>query len=141
MQWITYTDPKFGFSLEYPDIYTVLAEPQNLAEISPTLIGRFRLLESSLANSDVAELEPPVFSIEIYSNSERLSIESWIDENLPRGDKENTEIDGVACSKLTLQILLAPNQFTVCENNGNIYKFTPLGLNSEDILASFRFER
>jgi hypothetical protein len=139
MNWITYTDPKFGFSLNYPDLYTVLAEPQNLAEISPALVGRFRLLDSSLANSDVAELEPPKFSIEIYSNNGRLPLGSWMDANLPRGDKESIEINGTPCLKTTLQILLAPNQFIVCENNGNIYKFTPLGLHSEEILASFEF--
>jgi len=141
VNWTAYTDPNFGFSLQYPDTYTILEEPPNFTEISPTMIGRLRMLEPSLANSDFAELEPPKFSIEIYANDEGLSLNAWVDANLPGGDKENFEIDGANCTKLTRQALLAPNQFIVCEYSGNMYKFTPLGLYSEEILASFKFSR
>ncbi len=141
VNWIAYADPNFGFSLRYPDIYTTLTEPQNFADVAPDLIGRFRLLEPSLAKSDFAELEPPKFSIEIYANDAGLSLNDWLDANLPSGDKETVQIDGINCTKLTQQILLAPNQFIVCEYSGNIYKFTPLGLYSEDILASFKFSQ
>ncbi|MEW5830369.1 MAG: hypothetical protein AB1846_15885 [Chloroflexota bacterium] len=139
VNWIAYTDPNFGFSLQYPDIYTILSEPQNFSDIAPSMIGRWRLLDSSLANSDVADLEPPKFSIEIYANDEGFSLNEWMDANLPGGDKESVEIDGANCTKLTRQALLAPNQFIVCEYGGNMYKFTPLGLYSEEILASFNF--
>ena len=141
VNWITYIDPNFGFSLQYPDTYTTLAEPQNFAEIAPALIGRLRLLEPSLAKSDFAELEPPKFSIEIYANDPGLSLNDWMDANMPSGDKETAQIDNINCTKLTQQILLAPNQFIVCEYSGNIFKFTPLGLYSEEILASFKFSQ
>jgi hypothetical protein len=141
MNWIDYVDANFGFSLTYPDIYTPLKEPQNLGEIVPNLVGRFRLLEPVIASSAFADREPPKFSIEIYSNAAALSLESWINANTDGGDVESVQVDGVACSQLTLRILLAPNQFIFCAKGDKIFKFTPLGPQSQEILASFKFSR
>ncbi len=139
IKWIEYKDPDLGFSLKYPDIYTILKEPLTFKDSVPNLIGRFRLLEPSLANSDFAEMEPPKFSIEIFSNSQAQPLSDWIKTNYSSGESINTEVDGLSCTKVTLKIQLAPNQFIVCNRNNMLYKFTPSGLLSKEILDSFKF--
>ena len=139
MEWLNYTDPVLGFSLTYPNLYTVLKEPASYAEIAPNLLGRFRLLEPSLAESAFAELEPPKFSLEVYSNAEKLSLTAWLDKNSRNGDSDSIQIDGIKCSKVTQKTLMAPNQFIYCIQGDKIYQFIPLGLYAEQILASFKF--
>lgn len=139
MQWTTYTDATFGFSFSYPDIYTILAERENLATIAPELIGRCRLLEPVLANSEFAELEPPKFSVEIYANPAGQSVQGWIQKHAPGGDLERFSVDNKNCAQVTLHTLLAPNQFVFCDHGGKIYKFTPMGAKSQEILHSFKF--
>ena len=103
MHWIEYKDATFGYSLTYPNIYTPLKEPQDLTSIAKDLIGRFRLLEPSLAESAFADMEPPKFSIEIYSNTQGLSLSSWVNTSFPGGDMENVQVSGADCTKVTLK--------------------------------------
>lgn len=139
MRWMTYKDPVFGFSLRYPETYTILKEPGTFADVAPTLLGRLRLLEPALARSAFAEMEPPKFSIEIHAKAAALSARGWIDANLAGGDEENVAVGGVACVRVTLPSLMAPNRWIVCEHGGVIYTFTPLGPGSQEILDSFTF--
>lgn len=139
MQWINYKDPTFGYSLTYPDIYTTLKEPQTFNNIAPDLIGRFRLLEPSLAKSDFAEMEPPKFSIEIYSNTKGLALKDWVNSSYSGEEMENVKVSGIDCIKISLKIQLAPNQFILCNHDNKIYKFTLAGNQSKEILDSFKF--
>jgi hypothetical protein len=142
LTWISYTDPAFGFSLTYPDLYTILKEKQPFSAIAPTLLGRFRLLETEIANSEFAEMDPPKFSLEIYANPGGLTLDKWIAANAPgSGDLQSVQVDGMACSQLTLRIEIAPNQFIFCSKGDKVFKFTPLGPHALEILASFKFNQ
>lgn len=139
IQWSDYQDTTLGFSLSIPSLYIPLKEPTSLADVNTNLLGRLRLLEPDLANSDFAEMEPPKFSVEVYSNVQALSLEDWLSTNTSDGDLESVQVDGVDCQKITLKIQLAPNQFIFCDHDNRVYKLIPLGPESEKILASFKF--
>jgi hypothetical protein len=139
VQWIEYTDPNLGYSLSYPTIYTILPETQALSDLSPIMVGRLRMLEPEIAKSEFADMEPPKFSIEIFSNEQALPLDGWLTTTGLDGDLEKFQVDGVECQKLTLKIQLAPNQFIICMHDDKIFKFTPMGLYSDEILKSFKF--
>lgn len=139
MQWTTYTDPAFGFSLSYPDSYAILPERERLARIAPHLLGRCRFLEHDLARSEFAEMEPPKFSVEIYANPAGQSLQGWIQEHAPGGDLEDIVLDTRNCLQLSLRAQMAPNQFVFCAYDERIYKFTPMGTSSREMLNSFKF--
>lgn len=139
IQWSDYLDTTLGFSLSIPSLYIPLKEPSSLADVNPALLGRLRLLEPDLANSAFAEMEPPKFSVEVYSNVQALSLADWLSTNSSDGDLESVQVDGVDCQKITLKIQLAPNQFILCDHDNKLFKLTPLGPESDKILASFKF--
>jgi hypothetical protein len=139
--WLSYTDAAFGFSISYPDVYVNLPEAADqYAQIHPGLVHRVRFLDETLAKGETADLEPPKFSIEIYANSSQALLDQWLETNeIPAGAYEEVGIDGITCTRITMPILLAPNQFIYCAFGKNIYKFTPLGSHSQEMLNSFKF--
>jgi hypothetical protein len=139
---LIYVNPTYGFSISYPDSYEVLKEPELLTTIYPSLVLRVRFLDIELAHGETADLEPPKFSIEVYENPSPLPLTKWLDSNdVPRGTHEDIKVDTVSCTQITMPILMAPNQFVYCAFKNNIYKFTPLGPFSQDMLKSFKFGR
>jgi len=137
--WITYTDQQLGFSIGYPKIYVILDEIEKLTNVSPDLVGRVRFMDADLAKGPTANLEIPAFSIEIYANQSVIPLDSWISSNTPSGSLEAIEVDGVQCTQVSLMTLQAPNQFVFCSRNNYVYKFTPAGQYSQEMLDSFKF--
>jgi len=115
-------------------------KPELLQTIYPSLVQRVRFLDAELARGDTADVEPPQFSIEVFDNPSPLPLGQWLDvNNASKGSREEIEIDSVSCTQVTLPILMAPNQFIYCAFKDHVYKFTPLGLFSQDMLKSFKF--
>jgi predicted small lipoprotein YifL len=139
--WLTYLDPKFGFSISYPDAYVLLPEAELPKDGAPGLVHRVRFLNSDLAKSDTANLQPPDFSIALFENPSAIPLNTWVDANAPKGSTEEIKLNDVSCLKVTMTTLMAPNQFYFCAWNSYIYQFTPLGQYAEDMLKSFKFGR
>lgn len=138
--WKAYTDGKYGFSLSYPDIYTILPEVELLDTISPDLIDRLRFMDSQMAQSDTAQLELPKFSVEIYRNPSSQSIPEWLGKNMPvNGSLDDAMLGGISCKKLTTYALMAPNEFHFCVYQNNVYKIVAVGEYSGKMLESFTF--
>lgn len=139
--WRMYVDAAYGFSISYPDSYVILEEkPELFKTIYPSLVQRVRFLDKDLAHGDTADLEPPQFSIEVYENPSPIPLTEWLGSNdVPTGTREDVTVDTVSCTQITKLILMAPNQFIYCAFKNNIYKFTPLGPFSQDMLKSFKF--
>jgi hypothetical protein len=140
-KWLTYLDTKFGFSISYPDSYVLLPEAELPKDGAPGLVRRVRFLNSALANSDTANLQPPDFSIALFENPSAISLKAWVDANAPKGSIEEVKLDEVSCLKVTMTTLMAPNQFYFCAWNKYVYQLTPLGTYAEEMLKSFKFGR
>jgi hypothetical protein len=139
-QWLTYRDERFGFSFQYPDSYVVLEEKEPLSQIHPNLVHRVRLLEKQLAESETASLQPPNFSVEVFSNPSGLSLRQWIESQAAlQGEQTDETIGGAQCVRVTLTTLMAPNEFHFCAHGGYVYRLIALSPYQDEMLASFRF--
>lgn len=139
-QWLTYRDERFGFSFQYPDSYVILEEIELLSQIDPNLVHRVRLLEKQLAESETAQLQPPNFSVEVFSNPTGLSLRQWIETVAAlQGEQTSETIGGAQCVRVTLTTLMAPNEFHFCSHGGYVYRLIALTPYQDEILASFRF--
>jgi hypothetical protein len=142
VNWLTYSDSEFRFSIKYPDIFAILDEPQQPEGNVPGLIHRVRFQDKSLLGADTADLEPPQFSIEVFTNSAGLVLQEWIQQNgmIPANSQvEDFPIAGQPGLMVTRMELIAPGQFVFIGNNGLVFRLTPLGLYSEEMLKSFQF--
>jgi hypothetical protein len=142
VNWLTYADSEFRFSIKYPDIFVILDEPKQPEGNVPELIHRVRFQDKSLLGVDTAALEPPQFSIEVFSNSAGLSLQEWLQqrEMIPTNSQvEDFLIAGQPGLIVTRMELIAPGQFVFIEDKGLVFRLTPLGSYSEEMLRSFQF--
>lgn len=135
--WSTLTNQQYRFSIAYPDAYTVLDEPVAPPADLPDLVFRARFQDREIAASDTADLNPPMFSIEIFANPGQLALDAWIDRQGPRGSRRELTIGGKPGYEVTLPTQLAPNQFLYVAHDAHVFRLIPLGPFSADMLRSF----
>lgn len=136
--WLTYTDPQYGYQINYPDTYSILNPIEKLTEINPSLLSQVRFLETELANSQVANLEPPKFTVEVYANPGRETLEAYLDVQARDGIREPYQLGNLSGIRVYFNTLMAPNNFYYFENGDFIYRLIPLGEYSEAMLQSFK---
>jgi hypothetical protein len=136
--WLTYTDPERGISIKYPDTYTILPETEPFAGIRTQLIHRVRFQDKVLASGPTANLEPPQFTIEVFENPESLDLMDWLDRNVPNGSRAEVSIGSLAGTKVTMQTMMAPNEFYYLAGEREIYGLIPLGSYASEMLPSFK---
>jgi len=139
VSWLTYRDQAYSFSIDYPDIYTILTETEPLNNADPELIHRVRFLDNQLATGDTAEYEPPNFTIEIYALGNQ-SLEAFIDNDKYGSEREVSTLGDLTGFRVYFKQLIAPNEFYYFSEHGYVYKLTPLGLYGEEMLHSFQIE-
>ena len=140
VNWLTYLDTKFGFSISYPGTYTILPENGLPHDGMPGLVYRVRFLDGNLAKSETANLQPPDFSIALFENPAANPLKDWVLSNAPKGSSEEITLDDSACLRVTTLTLMAPNQFYFCARDHYIYQFIALGKYADKMLQSFKFK-
>jgi hypothetical protein len=139
--WLTYEDAIYKFSVEYPDVYVILDEPEDLAAIDPTLLYRVRFQDQALATGDTAALELPQFTIEVFDNISHLSLGEYLDQKASEeGERSEFTLGDLSGYKIMSKHPLGPNEFYYFAHGDYIFKLTPLGQYSNDILLSFQIE-
>jgi hypothetical protein len=98
-----------------------------------------RFQDRQLAEGDTAALEQPQFTVEVFNYSAQAPLESFINSLLPFA---NMTIEPYTLGKLnglraSTNRILAPNEFYFFTGNGLVYKLTPLGPYSAEMLQSF----
>ena len=113
---------------------------QNLpVDSKPGLLHQVRFLDEQLAGSDTAELEIPRFSIAIYSQGDQ-ALEAFLDANQVRGERESYTQGNLSGLRVTLSQMIAPNEFYYFTEYGYVYRLTPLGTYSQEMLESFQIQ-
>lgn len=137
IQWLTYDDATFGFSIKYPDTYVIVdkANPRETPDID--LVQQIRFQDKTLANGDTADLEPPQFRIEILKNGAGETLDQWLKSHTITGTQAGVTIGGREGVAITLNTMMAPNQFYYLAYNDYIYRLTPLGVYGNEMLKSF----
>ena len=139
LRWLTYRDQACSFSIDYPDTYTILPEPEPFNNADPDLAHRVRFLDAQLAAGDTAEFEPPNFTVEIYTLGDQ-TLEAFINNDENRGEREAYTFGDLSGFRILFKQLIAPNEFFYFSEHGYVYKLTPLGLYSQEMLHSFQIE-
>jgi hypothetical protein len=140
VKWLSYVDEAFKFSIQYPDIYVILpeVEPQS-GEVNTRPVHQVRFQDRQLATADTAALEQPQFTVEVLNLPGQTSLDAFIKSNLPFPGMtlEPYTYGKLSGLRASTNRMLAPNEFFFFAGNGVIYKLTPLGPYSTEMLQSF----
>jgi hypothetical protein len=140
--WITHVDEEFGFSISYPDVYVILPQGGPAAQTLPKPVYSLRFQDEEIASSAAAELELPVFSIEIFERPASSTLRDWIESN--RLAPQSAEFEAVELAgaeeglRLALQTMMAPNVFYYFATQKHFYRVVPLGIYGEEMLGTLK---
>jgi hypothetical protein len=137
--WLTYQDQAFSFSINYPNIYLILPETANSEDDVPAKVHQVRFQDMQLATGDTADFELPNFMIEVFELDDQ-SLEAFIAQNEPDGFVEAYQVNNLNGFRVYYNQLIAPGEFYFFSANGYVYKLTPLGLYSQEMLHSFQIQ-
>lgn len=136
INWLTYQDEAFKFTIAYPDTYTILAEPPQLQEVKPGLVHRVRFQDIDLAASDNSNLEIPQFSIEVFDLGD-LPLKEFVKTSTQGSNLDDYSQGGLRGFRVSSDILIAPNEYYYFTDGVHAYILTPLGQYSQEMLDSF----
>jgi len=137
--WLTYNDQVYAFSIEYPSIYTILPETEKSVDDAPAKIHQIRFQDIQLATGETAEFELANFTIEVFELGD-LSLEAFIAQNETDGNMEPYKVNNLKGFRVYYNQLIAPNEFYFFSANDYVYKLTPLGPYSQEMLQSFQIQ-
>jgi hypothetical protein len=142
--WRAYRNDQYSVELHYPPDYAVVKPRDQLLRPPPLLRVWFK--EASLVNSPIADREPPQFAIDVYDNASRQALDAWlagsgVTRNFARVTRQAVQVGGLEGLCLMDQTMLAPNTFYYVARGPFVYRFTPLGGLSDQMLATVRFTR
>jgi hypothetical protein len=138
--WKNYTDDTYHFNISYPPHYAIkYLSKAELAQLSPLPLAAIYFLDQ---RNNLAEIAPPAFSICIYENKERQSIEGWLTRvgllNRKAGWlTEPYQGKSVVGVKVFSPNLMAPGWFVYVADDIYIFRLTPLGTEAEQMLDTF----
>lgn len=137
--WPIYSDATFGFTLHYPNTYTIVPEPAQADASVPDRVKQVRFLDKTLAASDTAALQPADFAIEVFANPSNRTLVDWLDMQALAGDRSALTIGAQPAYRVSLKTQQYPNQFYYVAVSRYIYRITALGAYGEQILATITF--
>jgi hypothetical protein len=139
VSWLIYQDQDFHFSIAYPDSYTILPAQNSSAAGGPELLHVLRFLDHQLASGDTADFEIPNFTIEVFDLGS-LTLENFLDQHIETGNREPVSLGKLNGIRVSLDQLIAPNQFYYFTDQSFVYKLTPLGEYGQQMLESFQIK-
>ncbi|MFC1922289.1 hypothetical protein ACFLY4_03280 [Chloroflexota bacterium] len=139
LNWLTHQDQTFLFSIDYPDLYTILPENILAEETDPLATHRVLFQDIALATGDTASFEIPKFTIEIFELGD-LTLDAFLDYYAVGAEREVYLLEDLTGWRVYFNRLSAPNEYYFFSSHGYVYKLTPLGNYSEQMLHSFQIK-
>ena len=140
--WQMFTDPTYGFAIEYPKGYVILKEDALPTSTQPPAVQRVRFQRKDIAAGQFADLEPPVLTIQVFPRPSGRSLRDWLDsfDLLPPGSEiAAVQLPGAREGvRVALRQQLAPNEFLYFATDQYVYGLIPFGPESAKMLTSFR---
>jgi hypothetical protein len=141
-EWLIYTDTAYGFSIKYPDTYVILPEPTPLPATTPPVVHRVRFQDKQRASGQFANREPAQFAVDVFELDPVVPLHDWLQSAglVPaRATVEQVHLDGAGEGwRVRRPVLMAPNESYFFATEEYVYRLTPLGPHSQDMLASFQ---
>jgi len=101
-----------------------------------------RFQDKARASGQFADREPAQFAIEVFELDPPVPLRDWLDSTglVPaRATVEQVHLDGAGDGwRVRRPVLMAPNEFYYFATKEYVYRLTPLGPHSQDMLASFQ---
>jgi hypothetical protein len=124
--WQTYVDQTYGFSISYPNSYTIL--PDSTTPI-PGPVKRVRFQDRQIATSPLADREPARFLVEVFPRAQASGLEGWLRSagRLP-ADAEVSDFSWPGAAEAVAvrqRIALMPNEFYYFSTSNWVYALTP----------------
>jgi hypothetical protein len=137
--WRTYSNPTYRFRVAYPPAYAIAPEKEPLAD---DVRLRIRFQDAALLTTPFGELEPARLSIEVIAVDVPIALLDWLTSNgrLLQGAVTSRVVLPGAVEGVRVQspLQFAPNQFYYFRTSRFVYAVTPLGSDSDIMLASFQ---
>ena len=137
--WPIYTNERFGYSFRYPPGFVVREDDADAA-IKPTdVIHRVRVEDNPSEPPEAAVPQPAVFTLEVLRKEEGMPLGEWL-RSVSRSDGDRiseARVAGTSGYLVELDRYIAPGRFYYIASGQRVYRLTPLGEASEDVLASF----
>lgn len=137
--WLSYIDQTYPFSINFPDTFTLLPAGTQTQPSRPTLLYQVRFLDRQLVQGSTADLEIPNFTIEIF-DLENHSLETFLDGYFEQGVRQSFNLGSLKGIRVYFNQLIAPNEFYYFADQGLVFKLTPLGEYSQEMLESFQIQ-
>ena len=140
IEWLTYQNTEHHFSISYPNSYVIVDERKRTDSDLPSLIFSVDFQDRELADSETAALEVPQASVAVFINRENLSLANWLDLYEIKGERVPVTTSTLTGFRVTLPILIAPNEAFYFASSGLVYRLTLLGNLAKEMLESFRID-
>jgi hypothetical protein len=139
--WLVYRNDRYFIELRYPPDYAIV-QPRD--QLRPPPLLRVWFKKASMVNSPIAEREPPALALDVYEKPLQEPLDAWLSgsgllRNFTRLVKEPVELGGAEGVRVVEQTMAAPNTFYYVARGPYVYRFTPLGGPSDEMLATLRF--
>ncbi len=138
----TYTDNSSRFTIAYPSNLTPkpLAAAE-LAKLQPTPVAAVDFTDSR--NASIASA-PPAFSIRVFQNANQQALENWLTaagllKPEAGGSTEPFRGKSVTGIKVMTSNFIAPGWSVYVAHRNYVLQLTPLGLEAEQMLDTFKF--
>jgi len=141
--WPVYVDGTYSFGISYPPGYVIshLSDTE-LDQLSPRPLAAIYFQDPQTAQSAVAHMAPPAFSIRIFAKEEQQPLEEWLtmtgllhrEAGWSTGPYTGTHESGMA---VRLPIFIAPGWFVYVTDGAHVYQLTALGTEAELMLDTF----
>jgi hypothetical protein len=140
VDWLTYNDQTYSFSIDYPSIYIVLPEQGGPSSAYPGVVHKVQFQDVQLATGDTADFELPIFIVEVFELGGK-SLEALIAQIEPDGRLDAYQGNNLDGFRVSYKQLIAPNEFFFFSSPEYAYKLTPLGPFSPEMVQSFTIQK
>lgn len=139
----TYTDPTYGFSIDYPkDFVLQVQDVSKLPRFTPAPLASIFFMNPTMAAGGLAGIEPPDLEVRVYRAEAVDSLKSWlISAHLASSEGitsappfRNTSSRGLRVCQSTM---IAPGCSVYVLHGNRVYQLTAISLEGEAMVETF----